>query len=113
MLGDRAGARADIDQGLKLVPSDPFGWFLSSALAVKEDNLVRAREDIARALSIAPDDADVLLQAGNVAGVSGDIEAARDFFARAARASPASAAGKAAEAALAANAAPAEAPKPN
>src|SRR3712207_3831255 len=27
--GDLAGARKDVDQGLELVPSDPFGWYLS------------------------------------------------------------------------------------
>jgi hypothetical protein len=46
----------------------------------------------------------VLLQAGNVAGVSGNVEEARTLFARAAKAAPDSAAGKAAAAALAANA---------
>jgi len=112
LLGDLAGARADIDQGLKLVPADPFAWFLSSALALREEKLARAREDIARAIALAPDDADVLLQAGNVAGVSGDAEAATAFYAKAAESAPASPAGKAALAALAANAAPAPAGTP-
>jgi tetratricopeptide (TPR) repeat protein len=111
-LGDAAGARADIDAGLKLVPADPFGWYLSSALAVREQNLARAKADIAKALELASADPDLLLQAGNVAGLGGELDAARDFYARAAKAAPASAAGKAAEAALAANAAAPEAPKP-
>ena len=110
LLGDLAGARADIDRGLKLVPADPFAWYLSSALALREEKLARAREDIAKAISLAPDDADVLLQAGNVAGVSGDAEGATAFYAKAAKAAPGSAAGKAAQAALAANAAQAPAP---
>ena len=103
--GDLKAARADIDQGLKFVPSDPFGWYLSSALALRESDLGRAKADIVKALALAPADADLLLQAGNVAGVSGEVEAATDFYARAARAAPASPAGKAAQAALAANAA--------
>jgi tetratricopeptide (TPR) repeat protein len=111
LLGDLAGARSDIDQGLKLVPADPFAWFLSSALAMREDRLERAREDIAKAVGLAPDDADVLLQAGNVAGVSGDVEGAKAFYARAAKAQPGSPAGKAARAALAANAVPASGAK--
>jgi tetratricopeptide (TPR) repeat protein len=102
-LGDAAAARSDIDAGLKLVPDDPFGWYLSSALAVREQNLGRAKADIAKALELAPTDADLLLQAGNVAGLGGEIDAARDFYVRAAKGAPASAAGKAAEAALAAN----------
>lgn len=114
LLGDLAGARTDIDRGLKLVPADPFAWYLSSALALKEEKLPRAKEDIAKAISLAPDDADVLLQAGNVAGVSGDVQTAKDFYARAAKSAPASAAGKAAQAALAANAQSAEpSPKKN
>jgi tetratricopeptide (TPR) repeat protein len=105
LLGDIAGARADIDRGLKLVPADPFGWYLSSALALREKDLARAKEAVEKAISLAPDDADVLLQAGNVAGVSGDAEGAVAYYARAAKAQPGSAAGKAAQAALAANAA--------
>lgn len=102
-LGDLAGARADLDKGLALVPGDPFGWYLSAALAQREDRLPRARTDIARAVSLAPDDADVLLLAGNIAGLMGELPQARDFYMRAARAAPDSAAGKAASTALAAN----------
>ena len=101
--GEIAAARSDIDAGLKLVPADPFGWYLSSALAVREQNLARAKADIAKALELAPADADLLLQAGNVAGLGGEVDSARDFYARAVKAAPGSAAGKAAEAALAAN----------
>jgi tetratricopeptide (TPR) repeat protein len=110
-LGDAAGGRADLDKGLSLVPGDPFGWYLSAALAQREGNLARAKADIEKAVAGAPDDADVLLLAGNVAGLSGELDAARSFFTRAARAAPDSASGKAAAAALAANAEP-EAPSP-
>lgn len=102
--GDLAAARADIDQGLKLVAADPFAWYLSSALALREEKLARAKEDIAKAVSLAPDDADVLLQAGTVAGLTGEVVAAQSFYEKAARLAPGSAAGKAAQAALAANA---------
>jgi tetratricopeptide (TPR) repeat protein len=105
-LGDPAAARLDVDQGLKLVPADPFGWYLSSALALREGNAARAKEDIAKALSLAPNDADLLLQAGNVAGAAGDEEAARTFYTQAVGSAPGSPAARAAEAALAANAAP-------
>lgn len=100
---DLVSARADIDQGLKLVPADPFAWYLSSALALREERVARAKEDVAKAVSLAPDDADILLQAGTVAGVTGEVVAARSFYERAARIAPDSAAGKAALAALAAN----------
>jgi tetratricopeptide (TPR) repeat protein len=102
-LGDLVGARADLDQGLALVPGDPFGWYLSAALAQREDKLPRARADIDKAVGLAPDDGDVLLLAGNIAGLAGDLEAARGFYTRAARAAPGTPAGKAASSALAAN----------
>ena len=101
--GDLLSARADIDQGLKLVPADPFAWYLSSALALREERVSRAKEDIAKAVSLAPDDADILLQAGTVAGVTGEVVAAQSFYQRAARLAPNSPAGKAAQTALAAN----------
>jgi tetratricopeptide (TPR) repeat protein len=101
--GDLTSARADIDQGLKLVPTDPFAWYLSSALAVREEKLGRAKEDIGKALALAPDEPDLLLQAGTVAGLGGDIEAARTHYEKAARVAPGAPAGKAAAAALAAN----------
>ena len=100
---DLGAARADIDKGLELVPADPFGWYLSSALALKEGRLARAQDDIAEAVRLAPEDPDLLVHAGNVAGISGEIEAARGLYAKAIKAAPGSPAAKAAQAALAAN----------
>lgn len=101
--GDLAGARADLDKGLELVPGDPFGWYLSAALARRQSDLGRAQDDIAKAVSLAPQDSAILLEAGNIAGLSGESEAALGLYARAARAAPDSEAGRAAAAALAAN----------
>ncbi|HWH17753.1 MAG TPA: tetratricopeptide repeat protein, partial [Allosphingosinicella sp.] len=72
-LGDLASARADIDKGLELVPRDPFAWYLSAGLALREGNMAKANADIARAVELAPDSADVLLTAGTIAGTSGDV----------------------------------------
>ncbi|HEX8625785.1 MAG TPA: tetratricopeptide repeat protein [Allosphingosinicella sp.] len=102
-LGDPAGARVQIDKGLALVPKDPFGWYLSAALARKQNDLATAKEHIARAVSLAPDDAAILLEAGNIAGLSGEKDAALGLYARAARTAPGSDAGRAAQAAIAAN----------
>jgi tetratricopeptide (TPR) repeat protein len=102
-LGDNEAARADLDKGIELVPGDPFGWYLSAALALRQDAVGRAQADIAKALELAPDDPDVLLLAGNLAGMTGESEAAQTFYSRAVRAAPNSTAGKAAQAALAAN----------
>jgi Tfp pilus assembly protein PilF len=111
--GDIAAARADLDKGLELVPADPFGWYLSAALARRENKLGRAQADIAKAVKLAGDDAAVLLEAGNIAGLSGELDAARTLYARAAKAGPDSEAGRAAQAALNANSAlePAAQPK--
>jgi tetratricopeptide (TPR) repeat protein len=102
-LGDPVGARVQIDKGLALVPKDAFAWFLSAALARKQNDLTLAREHIAKAVGLAPDDPAILLEAGNIAGLSGEKEAALGLYARAARAGPGSEAGKAAQAAIAAN----------
>ncbi len=99
-LDDLAAARADIDKGLELVPADPFAWYLSAALARRQNDLPRAQEHIAKAVSLAPDDAAILLEAGNIAGVSGDTDAAAGLYQRAASAAPNSEAGQAASAAL-------------
>ena len=80
--GDIKSARADIDEGLKLVPADPFGWYLSAALARRENNLKRAQDDIARAVAGAPTDAAILVEAGNIAGLSGEVEAAQAALAQ-------------------------------
>jgi tetratricopeptide (TPR) repeat protein len=102
-LGDPAAARIHIDKGLALVPKDPFGWYLSAALARKQSDLALARDHIAKAASLAPDDPAILLEAGNIAGLSGEKDAALGLYAKAARLAPASEAGKAAQAAIAAN----------
>lgn len=102
-LGDPATARTQIDRGLALVPKDPFGWYLSAALARKQNDLALARDHIARSVGLAPDDASILLEAGNIAGLSGEKDAALGLYARAARSAPGSDAGKAAQAAIAAN----------
>jgi len=96
-LNDLATARADLDKGLELVPGDPFGWYLSAALAIRQEAVPRARQDITKAVQLAPDDAEVLLLAGNVAGMTGDAAAARGFYERAIKASPNSAAAKQAQ----------------
>ena len=101
-IDDLPTARYDLDQGVALVPQDPFGWLLSATLARRQNDPARAAKDIAEAARLAPDDASVALEQGNIAAVAGDNPAARDAWARAARLAPGDADGKAAAAALAA-----------
>lgn len=108
--GDVAAARADLDKGLALVAADPFAWYLSAALARRQNDLGRAKVDINKAVTLAPDDAAVLLEAGNIFGLSGEVDAAKTFYERAVRAGAGSPAALAAARALAANGGPPPAP---
>jgi tetratricopeptide (TPR) repeat protein len=109
-LGDLAAARADLDKALALVAVDPMAWYLSAALARRQGDLSRAATEIAKAVELAPREAPILLEAGNITGMLGDVPSAKALYARAAQADPESPAGRAAAAALAANGAPEEAP---
>ena len=100
-LGDKKGARDDIDAALKLVPADPLAWLLSATLARQSGDLARATTDISEAQTRSPDDAQVALEAGNVAILSGSNAAARVAWEAAVKNAPNSAAGKAAADALA------------
>ena len=106
-LGDPVLARTDLDQGLKLVAADPFAWLLSATLARRQKDMPRAAKDIAEAVRLAPDDAAVALEAGNIAAVSGATAAAEAAWKHAITLSPEEPEGKAAAQALASGAPPA------
>lgn len=112
-LDDLAGARRDFDKAIELAPNDPFAWYMSAALARRQRDLKRAQDHIARAVSMAPEDAELLLEAGNIAAMSGEADGARGLYAKAARVAPNSDAGRRAAAALAANGGEAAPPPPN
>lgn len=100
-LDDFPAARADLDRATALVPADPLAWLLSATLARKQGDLARAAADIAEAAKRSPDDAQVALEAGNIAILSGAHDAARVAWQGAVANQPDSPAGKAAAAALA------------
>lgn len=93
-LGNAAAARTEIDRALQLVPADPFAWYLSAALAKRENNLARAGTDIARARQLAPDHPDILLLTGTLAGLAGNMEEAERLYRQIATAAPNSDAGR-------------------
>lgn len=99
-LGNAEGARTDLNEGLRLVPSDPFGWYLSAALARRQGDAARARSDIARALDMAADNPDIALLAGTIAGEAGDMAEAERLYRRVAEGAPDTEAGRAARASL-------------
>jgi tetratricopeptide (TPR) repeat protein len=100
-LGNPAAARTEIDHALQLVPSDPFAWYLSAALARRENNLARAGTDIARARSLSPDSPDIMLLAGTLAGLGGNMAEAERLYRQVVQAAPSSDAGHQAQASLA------------
>ena len=99
-LGNAAGARHDLDRALQLVAADPMAWYLSAALARRENNLARAQTDIARAMQLAPGNPDVTLLAGTIAGLAGNMAEAQRLYRQVAQSAPDSEAGRAAQASL-------------
>ncbi|MBB3764644.1 tetratricopeptide repeat protein [Sphingomicrobium lutaoense] len=55
-----------------LIPEDPFVWYFTSGLALYAGDLERAKEDIDRALALAPDAPEVLLRAAAIAEARGE-----------------------------------------
>lgn len=98
--GDLPAARTDLDEALKLVPTDPLAWLLSASLARRMGVMERAQVDIAEAAKLSPDDASVALEAGRIALAAHAPAAARIAFEGAIRSQPDSDAAHAARAEL-------------
>lgn len=75
--GDLAGANADLESARVLAAADPLTWLLSATLARRQDDLVAASTYIAETARLAPIDPAVMLEAGNIAILSGQEAAAR------------------------------------
>lgn len=99
--GDLAGARSDLDNALELVPADPLGWLLSASQARRTGDLTRAQKDIAEALRLSADDAQVRLEAGNIAALTGNEAEAKAQWTAATTVQPSSPAAASARTALA------------
>ncbi len=97
---DLKTARSRVAEAAQTISEDPFLWYFSAALAIREGNAPRAKEDINRALALAPGDQDVLFEAGHVYQFAGETEKARDYWSRAWSANVNSKVGKAAQEAL-------------
>jgi tetratricopeptide (TPR) repeat protein len=94
-------ARAKVTEAAGTISADPFLWYFSAALAIREGDAATAKAAIGRALSLAPSDALALFEAGHVYHFAGELAKARDYWRRAAAAEPTSPTGKAAAEALA------------
>ncbi len=86
--GDAAAARSDIDAALDAEPRQPMAWLLSATLARRVKDLPRAQGDITQAIKLAPEDGPIQLEAGNIAALSGNVEAAKAAWQAAARFAP-------------------------
>jgi tetratricopeptide (TPR) repeat protein len=103
---DLKTARAKVSEAAKTIAEDPYLWFFSAALALREEDIPAAKSSINRALAMVPDSAEVLFEAGHIAQAAGEDAQARDYWTRAIKADPNGPAGKAARAAMAMTDAP-------
>lgn len=97
---DLKAARARLNEAAATISADPFLWYFSAALAVRENDAATAQSAINRALSMAPTDASILFEAGHVAHFTGDDVGARDYWQRALERDPQGPIGKAAQEAI-------------
>ena len=104
--GDLKTARAKIDEAAKTIGDDPYLWYFSAAVSLREENLPAAKSAINRALAMAPESAEVLFEAGHIAKEGGEDAQARDYWTRAIAADPNGPTGKAAREAMAMTDAP-------
>ena len=93
---DLKTARARAREAAATISDDPFYWYFSAALAIREGDRTTATSAIGKALTLAPSDPVILFEAGHVADFNGDDEAARNYWRRAAASDPTGPAGKAA-----------------
>ncbi|MCY7271885.1 MAG: hypothetical protein LH485_07545 [Sphingomonas bacterium] len=98
--GDLKTARAKLTLAAPSIGEDPFLWYFSAALAIRENDIATAKVAINRALAMAPNDSSILFEAGHVYQTAGDDAKARDYWTRAAAADPKGASGNAARRAL-------------
>jgi tetratricopeptide (TPR) repeat protein len=97
---DLKTARAKVSEATETISDDPFLWFFSAALAIREEDATTAKSSIGRALTLAPADPMILFEAGHVAEFTGDTVGARDYWNRTVARDPNGEAGKAARDAL-------------
>ena len=97
---DLKTARAKVKEAGATISKDPFYWYFSAALAIREEDKATAQSAINAALSLAPADPTILFEAGHVAHFLGDVVGARDYWTRSIKADPNGPNGKASREAL-------------
>jgi Flp pilus assembly protein TadD len=89
-----------VTEAAQTISEDPFLWYFSAALAIREGEPDQAKRAINRALSLAPNDPVILFEAGHVAHFAGDVSGARAYWTRASQLDPDGNSGRAAAEAL-------------
>jgi tetratricopeptide (TPR) repeat protein len=97
---DLKTARARANEAAPTISDDPFYWYFSAALAIREGDKTTATSAIGKALTLTPSDPVILFEAGHVADFNGDDESARTYWKRAAASDPSGQVGKAAAKAI-------------
>ena len=98
--GDLKTARAKLNEAAATISGDPFYWYFSAGLAIREGDAATAKTSIGKALSLAPSDPTVLFEAGHVADFTGNEDEARRYWSRAVAGDPNGPVGKAAAKAI-------------
>jgi len=99
--GDLKTARAKVSEAAKTISEDPYLWYFSAALAIRENDIPAAKSSINRALAMAGDSPEVMFEAGHVFHAAGEDAKAREYWNKAVAADPNGASGRAAREALA------------
>jgi tetratricopeptide (TPR) repeat protein len=97
---DLRTARTKLTEAVQSIADDPFYWYFSASLAIREGDKSTAQYAIGRALTLAPSDPAILFEAGHVADFNGDDAQARSYWMRAAGSDPRGPIGKAAAKAI-------------
>lgn len=96
-LGRNDDAAAALREARELVPDNAQAWLLSATLSRRMGNLPEAQAQIVRAAELMPVDAEVGLEAGVIAMLSGREEAARKSWQSVLKTAPGSEAAKTAQ----------------
>jgi tetratricopeptide (TPR) repeat protein len=97
---DLATARARLNDAAQTISNDPFYWYFSASLAMREGDRIGAQSSIDHALKLAPSDPAILFEAGHVADYSGNDDQARAYWEQAEAGDPNGPVGKAAAKAI-------------
>ena len=97
---DLKTARAKVGEAAQTIAQDPFLWYFSAALAIRENDAATAKSAIGKALSLEPNNPTILFEAGHVYHFAGEESAARTYWSRAAAADANGKSGRAAKQAL-------------